>query len=137
MDSKQEILPGEITDPAADGTAVRPAIRSFSQFISFLEGNPDHVVNDELKKVVRDCADEAASTKDKVKGKVTLTVTIEADGDAIRFDWDAKATYPKHKAPRTTGWPLQDGTVSPYPPRQNQLFGVRDANSGPRATHTP
>lgn len=134
--TRTEAIEGEVLGPAADGDAIRPAIRSFSQFVSFLDGDPDHVVNEELKKLVRDCADEAASTNGKAKGKLALTVTIEADGDALRFDWQAKATYPPHKAPRTTGWPLQDGTVSPYPPRQNQLFGVRDANDAPRRTHT-
>lgn len=68
----------------------------------------------------------------RVKGKLTVTLTLTTEGDAFFIEGDFKVTAPKEPRPRTMAWQADDGRFMPSMPKQKLLMGIAGTEMGPR-----
>lgn len=121
--------PDIITTRAADGNRLVQAAGTFSQLIAFLEGGQlDLDAASELRKLVSEMRDVAITNGGKTKGQLSLVLDFALEGAAFFVTAKTKLKLPDEKRPRSITWATEDGRLSPNPPNQGQLFGVRDVS---------
>lgn len=133
MQTQEVIDPvtGEITQKAADGRLTLPVSSTFGHLIQTLEYGQ---LNDDATEKLAELSEtllefsERYGEKVKVKGKLKLELEFTQQGEvtyirATKLD----TVLPNEGRKNTIMWALSDGRFSSNPPRQGQLFGVRDA----------
>ena len=78
-----------------------------------------------LRDVIRDV------TRYGQKGKVTLTMTVEPNGEkALKVSADVKATLPKRPQGEAFYWPTEEFDLTRTPPQDEFEMGPRSVPSG-------
>lgn len=123
--SGQDIIP-EGYDRAADGALMRSTAATGGQFIDLLEdGAYSRQVQNELRKVAAQMAAISDMTGNKTKGKVTLTLDLEKEGEHFSVRAKVVAKAPEMPRPKSVVWQDQGGNFTRFPPGQAQMFGTR------------
>lgn len=124
----QEIIPDGY-DRAADGAVMRTTANTGGQFIDLLEdGQFSADVQMALRRVAAQMTAITDMTHGKSKGRVTLTLDLEKEGET--FSVRAKVTEKAPELPRPKSVVWQEpggGAFTRFPPNQTQMFGMRPA----------
>lgn len=120
-----EILPGP--ERAADGGVLSRPARTFGEFVRMInDGQFDSDVMHDLQNAAADLQDMAAAQGGKAKGKLTITVDIEVEGDQseciIYLRGAHKIAIPTQKRSRSVVWTDEHNNFTANKPRQGQLF---------------
>lgn len=113
---------------AADGGYVPGACNTLGEFFDSLEeGQFSADLYGEIRKLADKLQEHAQYNSGKAKGKVSITAEFVQEAALTKIKVSYKVTPPE--APRLTSimWPTDDGRLSRRQPRQEQLFGIRDA----------
>jgi hypothetical protein len=119
------IPPGH--DRAADGQIMRTEAHTAGNFLDMLEdGNFSHEVHRQLKDVAARMASITNATGNKTKGKVTLVIDLEKEGEHLSIRGKVTAKAPELPRPKTIVWDDENtGRFTRFPPQQTQMFGMR------------
>jgi hypothetical protein len=110
---------------AADGALVPVPARTGGAMLDMLEDGAFGVdMNTQLAELSQKMKEHSDRTGMKCRGKVTITLDIERDGDAFRIAPEIKVTAPKMPRPRSTLWTDRDNNFTRFPPGQGQFFGT-------------
>lgn len=104
--------------------------RGFSHFIATLaEGDAHAELSAELQELVLATRRESGSRKRRIKGTLTLTISIEADdnGTAI-VGYEIKSKHPAPRRPATMLWTTDKGHFARADPRQTVL-GLKEVTT--------
>lgn len=131
-----EILQSEVI--AADGNRVYPAARCLTDLIAMLgDGAFNASTATDLGQFAEKLEDLGISSDKKVKGKITLSITVEREAEGLFFfSPELKFTTPTEKHPRSVGWVDENGAFTPNRPRQGMLFGTIREVGGTQQTRT-
>jgi hypothetical protein len=131
-----EVLPH--TERAADGFMVPAASASAGSFLDLIEdGRFSAEAYAEIKDLGEYLMHRATVTEKPAKGKVTLTVEMEADGDSFKMVPKIAVKKPEAPRQRSTAWQDDRGNFTRFPPNQRQFFGVRNVEEdAPRPVRT-
>jgi hypothetical protein len=133
--STGEVLPH--TERAADGFMVPAASASAGSFLDMVEdGRFSAEAYAEIKDLGEYLMHRATVTEKPAKGKVTITMTMEADGDSFKLVPSIAVKKPEAPRPRSTAWQDDRGNFTRFPPNQRQMFGLRDVEDAPRPVRT-
>lgn len=128
-----EVLP----ERAADGFPVPAAARSAGSFLDLIEdGRFSAEAYSEIKELGEYLMHRATVTEKPSKGKVTLTVEMEADGDSFKMVPKITVKKPEAQRQRSTAWQDDRGNFTRFPPNQRQMYGLRDVEDAPRPVRT-
>jgi len=97
--------------------------RSFARFIEQVaDGEAQITASAELHELGKALKREASAQNAKVKGKLTLSLSFEADPmGAITVGYDVDMKAPKPKRGGSIFWTTKDGNLSAEHPRQARL----------------
>jgi hypothetical protein len=124
---------GEVRDTPqpqrqAIGGGVIPApARRAGDLVNMLEdGQLSYEMQEQLAEVARQVREMSLQTGAKVKGEVTLKLSLVCDnGEAIQIQGTTKAKLPELPRRKSILWQDEDGSFITHPPRQAPMFGVR------------
>jgi hypothetical protein len=100
-----------------------PSIKSFSRLIETLADGDAHAEASKLLHELGEALqDEALASNVKVRGKLTLTLTISAEPNGIaEVNYELKAVKPAPRRPKTILWQTKSGDFTAHNPRQQKL----------------
>lgn len=131
MPAGQAIIP-EGHDQAADGSVMRTTAHTGGQFIDFMEnGRFSGDVQMALRKVAADMATVHDMTGKKAKGRVTLVIDLEKEGEHMSVMGKITHKSPELPRPKSVVWQDPGGNFTRFPPNQTQMFGLRPAVRNP------
>ena len=123
---------------AADGRALTPPAASIADFLRFLEDGQFNLdAGGDLRELVQAMRMVASNSNGKAKGKITLTIDLVMEGNAVFIRADSKTKAPAMPRAKTLAFPMQDGRLSPHPENQGVFFGdvkVVNTPTGPHKT---
>jgi hypothetical protein len=120
-----EILETTAVARAANGDVIPGPTRTAGNLIDMLEdGGLSADFYEQLKKLGRDMEMHSNQTQAKCKGKVTLTLDLERDGEAFQIRGNVKVKAPELPRRRSIAWQTESGDFSRFPPNQTQMFGA-------------
>lgn len=107
-------------------------IRDAQTIIGTLEGGElAHELSTQITGALAQLKEQAGNRpKNKVKGKVVLTLDIEVEAGAATITGNIEAKVPKPARGSSFFWVLDDGALSTEHPQQMNFF------AGPRAAET-
>lgn len=121
----QEIVP-EGYNRAADGAVMRTEAHTAGHFVDMLEdGAFSQEVHRQLKDVAAQMAAITNATGGKTKGRVTLVIDLEKEGEHFGIRGKVTAKAPELPRPKSIVWAEPGGNFTRFPPNQAQMFGVR------------
>ena len=116
------------------------AFTSFASLLNHLEdGELVSDLSKSLREVISAIEDHKANTGKAGKGDITIKLHFTADEGVIDVKSDVTTKVPKEVRRRTTLWATPNNYLSPYNPRQQEMFSnnglrtVTSPNSGPRS----
>lgn len=119
------IRPAPTLDRAADGAVLAPPSMSAGTLLDLIEdGQFSREAYDELRELGEALRLHAANGQ-KAKGKATITLEFEQEGEAIHVRGDIKVKKPELPRRKSIVWTDDNGDFCRFPPRQAQLFGGR------------
>lgn len=125
----QEIVP-EGYHRAADGAVMQTVAHTAGNFLDMLE---DGAFSQEVHKNLRQVADQMAAitsmTGNKTKGKVTLVIDLEKEGEHFSIRGKVTAKAPELPRPKSIVWSDEGGRFTRFPPNQAQMFGTRSVRN--------
>lgn len=137
-DEKVTVIEGEEglqrLEKLADEVEDREGARGFAVVLQQLDDGCFHAeVSEALRKLNRELSDMANSHGGKVKGTMTLALTLTAQDDGtISIDCDVKTKSPKPRRPRSLFWLTKGDNLTLDNPRQQKL-PLRDVGGAGRA----
>lgn len=121
-----EQIAGHVSrERAADGQIISTVAHTSGGFIDLLE---DGGFSADAYEQMRELADTMTgiynTTNNKVKGKITLEIDLEKDGDGFRIQGGIKVKAPDLPRPKSIMWTDSSGNFTRFPPNQTQMFGT-------------
>ncbi len=121
----EPIRAAPVIERAANGDVLAPPSMSMGTLIDLLEdGQFSREGYDDLKRLGEALKLHAANGM-KAKGKVTLTIDFEQEGEALHVRGDIKVKMPELPRRKSIVWTDDNGDFCRFPPRQAQMFGGR------------
>lgn len=108
---------------AADGGIIPAAAETFGQMLDLLEaGAFSHQVAAQAGALGREMRQMSEHKGEKVKGKITITLDMEAEGSTFQIRPEVKITAPKEKRLRSTLFIDSRDRFTRFAPDQVQMF---------------
>lgn len=127
----QEIIPPG-HERAADGAIMQTVAHTGGNFIDMLEdGAFSQDVHRQLRQVSEQMTAITNATGTKTKGRVTLTIDLEKEGEHFAIRAKVAAKPPELPRPKSIVWSDERGNFTRFPPQQAQMFGMRPARNVP------
>lgn len=111
---------------AADGAVMTPIAVSGGNALDLLEdGMLSADFYDQLQELGWKMAHINDATGQKAKGRITLVLDLEKEGEAFGITGKTTVKAPEMPRPKSVMWQTESGEFSRFPPNQSQLFGTR------------
>lgn len=129
--SPQEVFPPQLGNGgyAQDGNLIPGIAVTSGQFLDLID---DGQFSQDAYAKIRDCAKTMINlsrmTNAKQKGKVTITIDLEAEDETFKMTPNIVVKKPEPPKRRSVMWADESGQFTRFPPNQTQLFGLRQAN---------
>lgn len=133
--SPQEVIPPQAAGGgyAADGALIPGVAATSGQFLDLID---DGQFSKEAYAKIRDCArtmiNLSRMTNAKQKGKVTITIDLEAEDETFKMTPNIVVKMPEPPKRRSVMWADEHGQFTRFPPNQMQMFGLRSTNAPAR-----
>jgi hypothetical protein len=115
----------ELPRPANGDPSTAPA-SNIGQLIALCEeGALDQDIARDSRKLVHALRAVAFNNGGKAKGKITITLDVEVEGELIMLRGDYVVKEPKAKRQRSAMYATEDGRITPNRPGQGTFFGHR------------
>lgn len=127
----QEVIPPQAASGgyAADGALIPGVAATSGQFLDLID---DGQFSKEAYAKIRDCArtmiNLSRMTNAKQKGKVTITIDLEAEDETFKMTPNIVVKMPEPPKRRSVMWADEHGQFTRFPPNQMQMFGLRQTN---------
>lgn len=129
---------GEELPRVADGSAPTPAASNIGQLIALCEeGQLDADIARDSRKLVHALRAVAMTQGGKARGKITITLDVEVEGEMIMLRGDYAVKEPKVKRARSAMFATEDGRITPNRPNQHQFFGLRTVEAKATVVDAP
>ncbi len=130
--SPQEVFPPQLAAGggyAQDGAVIPGLAVTSGQFLDLID---DGQFSQDAYAKIRDCAKTMINlsrmTNAKQKGKVTITIDLEAEDETFKMTPNIVVKKPEPPKRRSVMWADENGQFTRFPPNQTQLFGLRQSN---------
>lgn len=100
--------------------------RAFARFFENLADGDAHAEASEKLHELGAALSEHSRFGAKASGKLTLELTLKAEGGQVDVHYAVKLKKPDPKRPRSTLWLTQGGNLSRANPNQQDLPGLRE-----------
>ncbi|TXL70137.1 hypothetical protein FHP25_36045 [Vineibacter terrae] len=116
---------------ADDDVTLTPPARKLSQLIAYLDQDFDGAAGQEVQDLIATLEDVAAEGLRKVKGAITLKLSIIREDGTYEIKPELKVTAPAKPVQRTFMWADRDNNLTPENPKQMKFRfrQVEDARS--------
>lgn len=127
----QEVFPPQLGNGgyAQDGNMIPGIAVTSGQFLDLID---DGQFSQDAYAKIRDCAKTMINlsrmTNAKQKGKVTITIDLEAEDETFKMTPSIVVKKPEPPKRRSVMWTDANGQFTRFPPNQTQLFGLRQTN---------
>jgi len=127
----QEVIPPQAAGGgyAADGALIPGLAATSGQFLDLID---DGQFSKDAYLKIRECArtmiNLSRMTNAKQKGKITITIDLEAEDETFKMTPNLAVKMPEPPKRRSVMWADENGQFTRFPPNQMQMFGLRQTN---------